>query len=360
LPVKFVIMNDLHYQGVNPRGRVDDYPAAIEAKIREVFQVAERERARAILVAGDLFNTPGISIPVFLRFYRLLKESPCDLLTIHGSPDHDGLAASIGRTWYQVLVDTGIIHDVEVNPWTENGVGISGKGANPETDHDINDYLPPVWFKHSTSIHLAHGMLLERPPGHDHFKYTLIKNVAEANPVSDVLVCGHFHPGWGIKKLNKTLFVNPGALTRTSAAITDMERTVQIAILEIENDGSCNARLIPLQSAKPGHEVLSREHLETQALREEQTAEFMALLGAGEEFRTLEIDAIFERLAEKEGFPAEVLSETRRRYAQITRSQAEYEQRHAPDLFDAGKFIEYDDIWPTAKWPLPLKCKEKR
>jgi exonuclease SbcD len=320
LGTKLVVANDIHYQGTNPRGRVDNYPAAIKSKLHEVFQIADTENARAILISGDICNTPEISRPTYRRLSNLLRQSPCEILTIHGSPDHDGLAAAMDRQWYPILTDAQIVRDVEGEPWTESTLVITGKGANPETDHGLGDYLIPDRVGRQAGkfyTHLSHGMALERAPGPNcPFRFTLLKDIAAHPNAPDVLVCSHFHPGWGIKRIGRTLFINVGALARNQATVVEMERTVQIGLLEIDPVAlTVEARLIPLQSAQPGHTVLSREHLEAEARREENKSQFMATLGAGEEMKRIEVDVIFDSLNTKMGFPADVLAEARRRYA---------------------------------------------
>lgn len=326
MSLKFVIANDIHYQGSNPRGRTDDYPAAIEAKVRDVYQVAEAEHAQAILIPGDLCNTPEISRATYRKLFWLLRESPCEILTIHGSPDHDGLAAAMERQWYQLLIDAGIIQDVASGSWSSGNVVITGAGTNPETDHGLGDYLPRCDNRHSlTVVHLAHGMLLERAPGNDFFRYSLMDDVAAQPNAPDVLVCGHYHPGWGIKRIGKTLFINPGALARVEATVAEMERTIQIAVLEID-DREVSARLVPIQSARPGHEVLSRKHLEVAAARAEMKSRFMADLGAGEELRQIEIDKTLDMLGAKEpwskGVLGDVLADARKRIAAAREGKA--------------------------------------
>ena len=39
---KALITGDLHYQGMNPRSRLDNYPEAIIAKIYEVYDLARK------------------------------------------------------------------------------------------------------------------------------------------------------------------------------------------------------------------------------------------------------------------------------------------------------------------------------
>ena len=68
------------------------------------------------------------------------------------------------------------------------------------------------------------------------------------------------------------LFINPGALCRLSAHVAEIERPVQVALLTVEN-GQAAAELIPLKSARPGREILSREHIEAAA---EQKAGLMS------------------------------------------------------------------------------------
>lgn len=74
-------------------------------------------------------------------------------------------------------------------------------------------------------------------------------------------------------------------------------------------------KLIPLVTARPGHEVLSRQHIEQAADREAKMGEFLSLLAREGEARFLDIQAIVEAIAHNENLPRPVVDEALRRIA---------------------------------------------
>jgi exonuclease SbcD len=182
---------------------------------------------------------------------------------------------------------------------------ITGHGFNVETDTDagmkqFSFGVPPA--QKGTLIRVVHSMLLSKAPGFD-MRHTLISQVETD---AHVIISGHEHIGFGIiKRDDGVLFINPGALCRLSAHVAEIERPVQVALLEIES-GDIRAELIPLKSAKPGHEVLSREHLEAEAERKDRIDKFMGLLAEEGESRFLEVREIVEDIAARESLPDDV------------------------------------------------------
>ena len=76
----------------------------------------------------------------------------------------------------------------------------------------------------------------------------------------------------------------------------------------VNDDGQCSAELVP-QSAKPGHQVLSREHIEEAQARNEKLDEFLSLLASEGESKFLEVRDIVEDIAARENIPAAVKQE---------------------------------------------------
>ena len=50
--VKLLATGDLHYRGTSPRARTDDFPAALERKLLEVFDLALRNGCLGIIIPG--------------------------------------------------------------------------------------------------------------------------------------------------------------------------------------------------------------------------------------------------------------------------------------------------------------------
>ena len=325
--VRFIVTGDLHYRGTNPRARTDDFQAALGAKLTEVFKLADEHSCAGIIMPGDITDSPGITLPVLGDLYRLLRHALCPIITIPGNHDMWGAnAMTLPRTPYGFLAMAArCIDDISGEPsmffpGPFGCVWVTGTCYSTMTDRGEGDYIPTQTDKNTFKVHVAHGMLLDKPPGYDLGRYTLIDDVANHPDAPDVLICGHEHIGFGVIKRGRTTFINPGALCRLTAHPAEIERRVQVCLLTIEwvddNEYQCDTELIPLQSARPGHEVLSREHLEEQANREELISSFMQLLASEGEGRFLETQDIVEDIARREHIPQDVVDEALRRIGQ--------------------------------------------
>ncbi len=325
---RFIVIGDVHWRGVSPRSRLDNIQEALTQKLREVFDLARQYEALAILQPGDITDSAGISLSTLGDLLELLKEAPCPVLSVPGNHDLWGAnATSLPRTPFGLMSRTDHIQNVAYMPITihplENNsvpinIAITGHGYDYETDVDKHQYthagpIPGLDTDCYCHIHLAHGMLLERSPGHD-IRHTTLAEIALLPNPPQVLICGHDHAGFGIKWVGETLCINPGALCRLSAHPAEMERPVQVALLEVTETGA-RAELIPLQSARPGHEVLTRDHLDAEALREESMGAFLNLLAEEGEMRFLETREIIDDIARREKLPEPVVKEALNRLA---------------------------------------------
>ncbi len=315
---KAIVTGDIHYRGTNPRARLDDFQEALETKLYEVISLARRHEADCVIIPGDIFDGPAASWSTVARLMQILRTADCPILTVSGNHDiFGGNKQSKFRTPYGFLVQTGFLWDVEESEFQGSSseyVIVTGCGFDVNTDTKTPEgkaqFSQRTWVDGAFQIHVAHSMLMDREPGFD-MRHTLISEVETS---AQVIISGHEHTGFGIVKRESdgVLFINPGALCRLSAHATEMERTVQVALLTVK-DGQASAELIPLRSALPGHEVLSREHIESAAEREGRIDEFLKLLASEGEAKFLEVREIVEDLAARENIPAEVKSEALRR-----------------------------------------------
>jgi exonuclease SbcD len=308
---------------------MDDYQQAITREIYEVFDLAREHRANGIIVPGDLFDSPGAALGTIADLAIILQAAPCVVLAIHGNHDiWGGNPGSKYRTPFWLLARLGLIKDLEKEPafyGANLGATVTGYGFNTETDTEAGmiQFGPPMYsepiyanFASLFEVRVVHSMLLLRPPGFE-MRHTLIGDV---KTTARVIISGHDHIGFGIRRREDgVLFINPGALCRLSAHPAEMERQVQAALLTIEN-GKASAELIPLKSARPGHEILSREHLEIEAEREERISRFLGLLAAGGEMKFLEVREIVEQIARQESLPQAVIRDA---LARIGRAREE-------------------------------------
>lgn len=314
---KIIIIGDIHYRGLNPKSRLDNYQEAIAAKILEVFEIARQIEASAIIQPGDLFDSPNMAWGTVSELALLLQSTPCPVLTIPGNHDiYGGNPTSKIRTPYGLFSRLGLIWDLTEEPY-ENEIidgacmdfdlAITGHSFTADTDTEAGkDQFNPLPHREDwqgTSIHVVHSMLMDHSPGFD-MRHTLISQV---KTIANVIVSGHEHTGFGIvRRDDGVLFINPGALCRLTAHVSEIERQIQVAILTVDDDGQCSAELVPLQSAKPGDQVLSREHIEEAQARNQKLNEFLSLLASEGESKFLEVREIVEDIAARENIPEAV------------------------------------------------------
>lgn len=321
-----LIIGDLHWRAENPIARTDHYQAALAEKLLECWELAERHRVDAIIQTGDVFDSPTVALTTIADLMHVFNEAPVSIYTIPGN--HDLFGANP-----ETLHRTPLGFLFKLN-WTVKNVSgitytlgsafpmISGCGYNFATDVDKSQYGVSMDAPgRGPRIHITHGMLLDSPPPSPEVRWTSLEEVAALPNAPDVLINGHDHIGFGIRKVGKTLFINPGALCRLSADVREIDRTVQVALLEIPNNGEPTAKLIPLQSARPGSEVLSRDHLIAEAERQMRRAEFLDLL-AGRERQALDLTAMVDEVARADGVGESVRTGALQRLSQAMEALA--------------------------------------
>ncbi len=330
MTMRFIATNDWHWRSVNPRGRIDNYNEALKAKIKEIFQMADEMKIDAILVAGDIFDSPGVGWGTVYELMDLLSGSPCPICAIagqHDEWDHD--PDSLIRTPFGILEKAGIIIDVAKYPQfftfgsykNPKLLKITGRHYSYEADRADWYYdIPEGGFneKSDMTIMLSHGTVLERSPGFD-MKHTLVENIKSR---ADVICVGDYHPGIGIKKFKnmfgrKGYIINPGSLARLKATTENMERLINVAYFEITEEGVIDSKIIPLDSAKPGNEVLSREHLERMEEKQAMLNEFLGLLFNDNRVKFLNSKQVIETIAKEKGYPDEVVREALERLNRV-------------------------------------------
>jgi exonuclease SbcD len=320
MTVKFIITGDLHYRGVNPRARLDNFKEALSRKLYEVYDLAGQYQAKAIIIPGDVFDGPSPGWGTAAELGMIIQAAPCPVLVIPGN--HDVWAGNPGskhRTPFGMLSRLGLMWDLTDEPFEAEDkepfdIAITGHGFTVETDTELGKgqfALPAhmeVWD--GTAIHVVHSMLMDHSPGFE-MRHTLISQV---ETTAQVIISGHEHIGFGIHRRDDgVLFINPGALCRLSAHHEEIARRVQVALLTVHENGETEAELIPLKCAAPGHEVLSRAHLEAEAERNDRLEKFLALLASEGESKFLEVREIVEDIAAREQLPGEVKTEALKR-----------------------------------------------
>lgn len=296
-----MFIGDIHFRATSPRNRKDDYLNTLEAKLLECWEIAKRYNVQAILQPGDVFHSPEVSIPTLLKAVEIFKQCPVPFYTTPGNHDLHGYNLdSYGRTSLRLLQ---LLTEVKVRTWYERiGADVvlrlqpyeSGVDTDRETYYNHNG-------KGELKVLLIHAMLLDHDLPYE-ARYTNLYNL-ETN--ADIILSGHEHCGYGvIKRQDGKLFVNPGALMRLTASEAEMNRTVQVAIIDTETR---TAELVPLTTAKPAVEVLDRSKLEEKKERLYAMEDFAALIKTTDGQAVMNLDEIIMNIGKQEAIPDEVV-----------------------------------------------------
>lgn len=317
--MKLLYMGDLHIRGKSPRNRKDDYKTALIAKLREIWKLAEYNKVQAIICAGDIFDRPEVTNGVLLEFAEVFKESPVPIYTTAGNHDiYSYNLDTYGRTSLRILElivpQLYVINDPKENVYLKDGddtVALSFQPYDQRIDRDGYGYSPGNPAHGFYKIHTAHGMLLDHDPKvFDRYTY-----LGTVNTEADLVLTGHDHIGYGYyERADGRKFVNCGAVTRLTASEAEIERKVQVALIDVtyidgEREGYwSDVELIELRSAKPGPEILDRSQIEADKKRQYAMDEFAALIQTEDGGKAVvDLEAIVGTIAAKENYSPEVV-----------------------------------------------------
>lgn len=225
--MKLLFFTDSHLRGSTPRSRIDDYTLSLESKFDEIGQIIKQEHINAVLNGGDLFDSPSPAYSVVSTFAKKMKSWNVPIYSIIGSHDKFGYNDNtLNRTANGILEAVGSIQIINDPIELKNGVFICGTFHSYDLDLDPKNYYKSKPENCKYLIQMVHGMLTDKP---FFDKYTLIENVITE---SNLLLAGHYHPGFGPITIGNTTFLNPGSLGRTERT----ERIYPPSVVIIDTD----------------------------------------------------------------------------------------------------------------------------
>ena len=314
--MKLLVVNDTHIRGTTPSRRVDNFKETLLNKLTEVQQLVEEKEVDYVLHSGDLFDRPDTAPSIVSEFVKVLRNFTVPIYLVAGNHDLYGHnPETLSRTMLGLLVASGI-----VNLIPEQGIilekdsvklQLTGKSFDYNIDNNADVYGIKKQESVDYALHLAHGMLLDKPVFED--GYTLIEDVKTE---ADITVTGHYHLGYGIKEFEGSYFLNPGSLVRVSADLKEIARMPKVALIDFSEE--ININLIELETAKEGEQVLDRSELEKQKFREKKLADFNRQISAAGDFKYFKIDDILDEVANNQNIDKAVKEEA---LARISDSQ---------------------------------------
>lgn len=278
--MKFIYITDTHGQASSPGSRLDVFSEAILKKMKYIGEYAKEIGATAILHGGDWVHTPDVSESFIRELARIVNDYPCPTLGVLGNHDIYGYnPETFNRTSFGVAEGVGVFHRLYRNtPYTfeKDGVKVHVTGQdsyfNLDKEGYLEDYTESYTEDDATSIHIVHGMLVERK--WPQCASTAIEEIE--NCKADIVLSGHEHTGFGVIERNNRLFCNPGSLARVTAGVGDCRKDVRMAVITIDSNGKKIELVnLPSEIARPASEVLDMEKLALEKANKERLESFV-------------------------------------------------------------------------------------
>lgn len=319
--MRILYFTDTHIRGTNPKNRKDDFVQTLENKLLEILDIIKGKSIDYVIHGGDLFDRPDISISIVNKFAKILKQIDIPFYIVSGNHDIFGHnPETMNRTILGLLNELNFITVIEKDKkiiLEKDNIKVQLTGQPYVYDIDdvlnrSNYILSDVDEGTNYSIHVVHGMLLDKPfiKG---IPYTLVDDIKDTK--ADITLCGHYHAGFKTIELNKKYFINPGSLVRVTNTLNEMDRKPQVVLLDM-ND-KIKIDYIQLASALDGDIVLDRSQVEKSVFRNERLYEFKQTIDSALDFEKMDINDVLIEVSTSEGVPDNVKAEAIRRIAQI-------------------------------------------
>ena len=192
------------------------------AALEHAVRVAGRERAHAILIAGDLFDSPLPSATVFSRAMSILSQAACPVLIAPGNHDH--ICAGSPYLTSALPSNVHVFTQSTLEP-VHLGEAATVWGA---AFHDQSAVIPLTHRKFSRPVNicLVHTDL-KTDGGYNHYSPDEI-----AASGFSYLAAGHNHAPSGLRRAGGTVFCCPGGMSAVASTETGRKGFLRIEIGE--------------------------------------------------------------------------------------------------------------------------------
>lgn len=280
LSVDAILTSDWHLREDQPTCRTDDFVEAQWEKVRQVRALQEKYGC-PVLHAGDLFHHWKPS-PALLT--RCIRELPDQFYTVYGNhdlPQHSmELAYKSGIT---TLVEADKINILKSGNWNDKP-----EEENVQIGRGTDKRYIFVWHKMVWTDKVPYPGAEKEAEGH---------SLLRKYPQFDLILTGDNHQQFVCKQEGR-LLVNPGCLSRQTAAFADFRPAVWLYNAEKNKVKPHYLDIIP--------GVVSRVHIEKKAERDERISAFVERLDTDWE-AGLDFEENLKRFGQENKIPKPVM-----------------------------------------------------
>jgi len=238
--MKLLICGDLHLTDKCPSNRKDDYENTVLRKFTFILNTANEQRCKAILLPGDVFDTPTPSYRFFARVLSILDECLGNIrvLTVYGQ--HDMKYRTTDNTALNTLrYANNSVRILDREGWVFDKVCFTGCSWNEELIAPVRGYF---------NVLLTHRMLVDKKiwEGQEHFEYA---DVFLKNHKFDLIVSGDNHKYFYVgNKRNRSHLFNCGSMMRST--ISQLEHKPVCILFDTDSPDDWKSIPIPIETTE--------------------------------------------------------------------------------------------------------------
>lgn len=235
--MKILFITDTHLTAKTPASRTDVYEITTLKKFNEIGNIIRANGIERVIHGGDMFHTAKVSLRYAGHIAEIIKSWGVPVNVVPGNHDLYGYNLStIDQTILGLYARSGVINLLtRDNPLLVdiNGSTLAIEGQEYYADIDKGNMID---YRIDTvgadyNILITHSMLLPKPFFPD-IPHTLISNVVTD---ADLVLAGHYHPGFPETINGNTTFINPGATIRVESSRLDIPK---VMIIDVDNNTS--------------------------------------------------------------------------------------------------------------------------
>jgi len=295
---RFLFYTDSHLAGESPRHRVDDFPKAVVAKVREVYSTAEAEGCQFVAFGGDYFNNHRIfSYEVISDVLDVLVGSPLRTYMVVGEHDLYGHSMATYQT-STLAFFVKCCQNVEVL-WEPRDFGemvLYGKHEPEPMEKAMGAAVDPA----KVNVLVCHELLTPNP-----MPYDVVDTASLSGCPYDLVLSGDLHDGYETHRVGRTWFCNPGSLARRTTA--DAGRWPQVALVDVEKGRDPRVELRRLACARSGADVFGESIAEAARAMQGFDADGFARELLEFEAESTDVHELVQKAGAKAGLRREVL-----------------------------------------------------
>ena len=203
--MKLIACADLHITDKGPTYRKDNYTETIFRKIQNIFVIAEEEKSDALLIAGDVFDSPDIPFSLYSATANIFRKCKVPIIAIPGQHDLRWHTTPLEDTPLGALYKSGIIHIPHRLHNLDNKVVVYGAGWGDGVDETVQ-----------ADVLLIHTMVTKSGKlynAQEESEYTTSSDILKKYPNFRFIISGDNHETF-YNTNKKRWLINPGSLTR--------------------------------------------------------------------------------------------------------------------------------------------------